>query len=261
MFLIRNKRIRLIFGALETLNYLGLKLWFKNPARASSYSGKVFREYMSLVGRDKWISRPLEQIIPEMEGCRIVLEHLPGDGIYNPIDELAYLALITATVRPKSIFEIGTFRGRTALNFALNSPPECIVYTLDLPPHERTQVIQRSCPADAALIGNRETGLHFKGRPEGDKIRQLHGDSVRFDFKPFHGAIDLTFIDGAHDFETAMSDSKNALKITAPGGLILWHDFGNYGDYNDVTRAVLELLPFEEVIQIENSQLAIYRKP
>jgi predicted O-methyltransferase YrrM len=246
---------------LETLNLLALKLWFKNPARASAFSGRVFRDYMSLVGQDKWASRPIEQIFPGMNDCRIVLEHLPGDGVCTPIDELAYLALMTTAVQARNIFEIGTFRGRTALNFALNSSPDCVVHTLDLPPDQRTQVIQRTCPADAALIRKSEIGLYFKGRPEARKIRQLYGDSLKFDFDPFREKMDLVFIDGAHDYQTAKNDTKNALKIAAPGGWIVWHDFGNYGDYNDVTRAVIGLLPPTEVVQIDNSQLAVFQKP
>jgi hypothetical protein len=34
-----------------------------------------------------------------------------------------------------------------------------------------------------------------------------------------------------------------------------------YGDYNDVTRAVRDCVSLDDVIQIENTQLAIYRKP
>jgi hypothetical protein len=49
--------------------------------------------------------------------------------------------------------------------------------------------------------------------------------------------------------------------MMSPGGYALWDEFCNYGDYNDVTRAVLDVVPKGEVIQIENTQLAVYRKP
>ena len=44
----------------------------------------------------------------------------------------------TRALEPTCIFEIGTFRGRTAMNFALNSPETCRVFTLDLPPGPHT---------------------------------------------------------------------------------------------------------------------------
>jgi predicted O-methyltransferase YrrM len=36
---------------------------------------------------------------------------------------------VTRALAPGIIFEIGTFRGRAALNFALNSPEHCRVFT------------------------------------------------------------------------------------------------------------------------------------
>ncbi len=260
MLLIKNKGLRMICGAIETFNLLTLKLWWKNPSRARAFSGKIFRDYMSLVGRDRWTSRSISEILPNAKDSRIVLEHLPGDGIFNPIDELAYLALITRYLEPKKVFEIGTFRGRTALNFALNSPADCIVFTMDLPLDDRESLSNRVNAADAAIIKASETGLYYRGRPEAGKIKQLYGDSLVFDFKPYAASVDLVFVDGAHDYRCASSDTRNAFEMVVEGGFIVWHDFSNYGDYNDVTRAVLDLIPSGKVIQIENSQLAVYRK-
>ena len=261
MLLIRNKPIRLLLGTLETLNFLSLKLWLRNPARARAFAGRIFRNYMSLVGRDQWPCRSIDEIFPQMTDNRIALEHLQGGGIFNPIDELAYLALITRNIRPRLVFEIGTFRGRTALNFALNSPPDCVVYTLDLAPEDKLQAKERLYAADADVAQKSRPGIDYQGKDVAPKIRQLYGDSTRFDFSPYYGKGDLIFIDGAHHYEAVYSDTQNALKMLADGGAVVWHDFATYGDYNDVTRAVLDLLPADEVVQIDNSLLAIYRKP
>jgi len=260
MLLIRNKQLRLICGALETLNYAGIKLWLKNPSAARQYPGRIFREYMSLVERDRWLSKNIQELFP-LGSTRVVIEHLPGHGIATPIDELAYLAIITRVVSPKSIFEIGTFRGRTALTFALNSDPDCVVYTLDLPPHDRGAAKNEAGDADQTIIDRCEIGVDYKGKDVSSKIHQLFGNSLSFDFSCYEDRIDLVFIDGAHHYEAARSDTQNALRLLRPGGLVIWHDFANYGDYNDVVRAVLDLLPADNVIQIENSQLAIYKKP
>jgi len=69
------------------------------------------------------------------------------------------------------------------------------------------------------------------------------------------------FVDGAHHYEAVLSDTRQALKMVRPGGAILWHDFANYGDYNDVTRAVLDEIGGERIMQIANTQLAIYLQP
>src|SRR5258708_37582845 len=50
--------------------------------------------------------------------------------------DVLYLALICRVLQPRTIFEIGTLDGYTALLFSLNSPPDATVYTLELPPDD-----------------------------------------------------------------------------------------------------------------------------
>lgn len=259
----RRKRLRQLAGLIETTSFLSLKLLWRRPDQLRMFPGIVFRDYMFLVGRDRWKCQDIFEIFPELRGDprRIVLEHLPGEGIETRIEQLAYLALVAAVVQPKTIFEFGTFRGRTALNFALNSPPECRIFTLDLPKDARREVIGRSKGADGAIIHQSETGVDYQNRDVTDKIEQLFGDSTRFDFRPFYGQVDIVFIDGGHDYDVVRSDTRNALAMVRPGGVVLWDEFANYGDYHDVTRALFDELPAHEVVQIANTQLAAYRKP
>ena len=262
MLLTHRKRLRQIAGLLETTSVLSLKLYFKRRAQTRSFPGLVFRDYMSLVKQDRWRSQEIFELFPEIKErrARVVLEHLPGEGVEARVEVLAYLALATAAIQPKVVFEFGTFRGRTALNFALNSPPECRVFTLDVPQEERSQVIDRSNYADAHIIRRSQTGIDYAGRDVTPKIEQLYGDSTRFDFRPFHGEVDLVFVDGGHDYEVARSDTRNALAMLRPGGVVIWDEFANYGDYHDVTRAILDEVPADQVVQISNTQLAAYRK-
>lgn len=261
MLLIKNKPIRMIAGFLETASLLGLKLWMKNPAEARSFPGRIFREYMHLRRNGRWRACSIDEFVPGARECELRLLHADGEGVFTPVDELAYLAILSRRLQPRVIFEIGTYRGRTAINFALNSPDDCIVYTLDLPPETRDAVLAAVHPADANLIRYSQPGLLFNGRPESKKIRQLWGNSLEFDFSPYTSAVDLVFIDGSHHYAAALSDTRAALQMVRPGGVVVWHDFANYGDYNDVTRAVLDTLPGDEVFQLGSTQLAAYRKP
>ena len=257
----RFKLLRQTLGMIETGNLLFLKLLARDPARARLFPGIVFRDYMALAGEGDWVTKQIRDIVSVPEGTRITLEHLAGEGISTPVDELAYLALISAAVRPQTIFEIGTFRGRTALNFALNSPENCVVWTMDLPPAADKNLTTDSLSADKHLIHSARPGIDYQGKDVARKIRQLFANSLDFDFTQFENSIDIVFVDGAHHYQAVLSDTQNALKIVRPGGYIIWHDFANYGDYNDVTRAVLDSLPAKEIVQIANSQLAVYRIP
>lgn len=261
MLLIKNKRLRQVAAVLETGSFLSMKLLVKKRSALNVFPGRVFREYLSLVGTERWSSRGILDLLPSTApGTRVTIQCTRGEGIYSALDELAYLALLAKTLAPQAIFEIGTFRGRTALNFALNSPQDCVVYTLDLPPDRHTEATG-AARADARIIEARSPGSEFLGTDVEHKIRQLHGDSLTFDFSPYHRQMDIVFVDGAHYFEAAISDTKNALRMVRPGGMIIWHDFANYGDYNDVVRAVLACIPADQVFQIESSELAVYRMP
>lgn len=207
MWLIKNKKLRLAMGVLETINLLFIRLAIKNRRNCRRFPGRVFREYMSLVEKDQWISKDIFSLVNIPRGTRITLEHLTGEGIDVWLDELAYLALITKTSRPRNVFEIGTYRGRTALSFALNSPDDCTIWTLDLPPNQRERFDDKVIAADLSVIKTSSPGAEYKGKDVEPKIRQLYGNSLTFDFSPYFGNMDIVFVDGAHHYEAVKSDT------------------------------------------------------
>lgn len=262
MLLTENRRIREMAGIAETANLLMLRLLWRDRSAAHLYPGRCFREYVRLHGQAPWRSGDIFEVVPELQRsrCRATLAHVPGEGIATAVDELAYLAMVAAALEPRRIFEFGTFRGRTALNFAINSPEDCEVLTLDLPP-DATGGDTALGAADRMIVDCREVGYEYQGQPEARKITQLYGDSTAIDLSACHGTCDLVFVDGGHIYEVARSDTLRALQLCRPGGIVLWHDWANYGEYHDVVRAVLSVLPAKHVVQLESSQLAAYRVP
>jgi predicted O-methyltransferase YrrM len=258
----RNKLLRQIVGVIETGNLLFLRLLLRNRAAAATFPGEIYRTYLSLAREGPWPCRSLFEILPEARRVRAQIEHIPSDVIATPLEQLACLALLTSALQPKTVFEIGTFRGRTALNFALNAPDNAKVYTLDLPPDNdmRDAARQQTNTSDARIISQSLTGCDYEGSDVAHKITQLFGDSRSFDFEPYYDQVDLVYVDGAHDYDAVVRDSENAMRMLRPGGYVLWDEFCNYGDYNDITRAVLDTVPTGEVVQVENTQLAVYRK-
>ena len=59
----RQKAIRQFFGILETLNWLSIKLFFKNRPLWRNFPGLVFRDYMSLARQEKWKCRDIFRAI------------------------------------------------------------------------------------------------------------------------------------------------------------------------------------------------------
>lgn len=142
--------------------------------------------------------------------------------------DLVSLCLICQILRPRLVFEIGTLWGYTAYHFALNTPDDARICTLDLP---RDGTARASLPVgviDRTHI--RERSIHdrycFDGSPAAEKITCLLGDSATFDFAPYRGQVDLFFVDGAHSYDYVRSDTMRALECCRPGGVVAWHDYG-----------------------------------
>jgi Methyltransferase domain len=151
----------------------------------------------------------------------------------------AVLAALCKALPSKTFFEIGTNRGRTAWTVARNNP-DCHVYTLDLPSRESLDEIKLDLNAsDRDFFAEAwDRGDAYRGTPEESRITTLLGDSATFDFSPYRGQMDVVYIDGAHTHAYVENDTKKALEMLAPGGIIAWDDYpaipGVYGYLNDV---------------------------
>jgi predicted O-methyltransferase YrrM len=145
------------------------------------------------------------------------------------IFELLVLALVAQVVRPRKCFEFGTYDGRSALALATNVSADCEVYTLNLPPDYLEDHPELANVVDVQLSAKVESGARFRGFPEARRIHQLFGNSRTFDFSPYR-SVQVIFIDGGHDDDTVLSDTRNALDmVDRDDGAILWHDATEYG--------------------------------
>lgn len=168
------------------------------------------------------------------------------------------LATVTGVLRPKTIVEMGTFRGVGALTMALNAP-DAEIYTVDLPDSEESSI-------DTLTKGDREwvrlsrgsTGAAFKGAPEEARIHQIWANSLTMDATQFVSNVDLFLVDGGHSYECVKADTENALKVLSPGGVILWDD---YTWFMEGVRGYLsELRASLPLKRIAGGQYVIYKR-
>jgi hypothetical protein len=156
-----------------------------------------------------------------------ILEPITANGNVT-INELFSLNYAVAATGPKSVFEIGTFDGRTTLNFAANSSEDTRIFTLDLPASGLGNTKYDLEQYDKLYVDKPQSGARFLNRPEQKKITQLFGDSATFDFSPYYNRADFIFVDGSHAYEYALNDSLIAAKLLRSNkGTILWHDYGH----------------------------------
>ena len=169
--------------------------------------------------------QPITEVIAEEPGVAL-LDPVARNGNVSLLELLVLIHLVRAA-RPRVIFEIGTFDGRTALNLAANAPETATVLTLDLPAAAWNSTALPLAPGEDLLVKKESSGERFRTSPWGRKIRQLHGDSASFDFSPWHGGADFVFIDGSHSLEYVRNDTEKALALLRDGhGVIVWHDYG-----------------------------------
>ena len=185
-------------------------------------------------------------------------------NVARPI-ETQILASLVSYLKPKTIFEIGTYNGFTALHLACNSPDEAICYTLDLPPdfgkqfHNEKKLSSYSYD-DLLVVQLSMKNVNkriFENHPCKVKIVELFGDSMNFDFSPYHKKIDLVYIDGSHAYKYVQSDTQNAFRMLTDCGVIIWHDF-DYIIHRDVFKYLNRLVKTHKIYSIPNTRFAIY---
>jgi len=229
----------------------------KIAARVNGVRGRaLYPPFAQLGKRLRSVSRKLRGAADLKPQTRLPPVHwsalLPANPIYlvearkehgNVTEgELALLATAATLVSPDcDVVEIGTFDGRTTLNLAINTPPDVVVNTLDLPPEMTTQFDLH--PSERRFVEKPKPGARFRtaAPPWSERsaqIRQHLGDSATFDFSALYGRAGLVFVDGSHAYEYALADSDTAFKLVAPHGVVIWHD---YGVWDGVTRALEEI--------------------
>jgi SAM-dependent methyltransferase len=141
------------------------------------------------------------------------------------LDEEVLIGLTVQALGARRIFEIGTFEGGTTRLLADKAGEGAEVFTLDLP------------EAQFAWSWT-QIGTKFRGSAVEPRIKQLFGNSLEFDFSPYERSIDLVFVDAAHDYPHGFADSRTALRLVRPGGVVLWHDFDEH--FPGLVHAIIE---------------------
>lgn len=190
---------------------------------------------------------------------------LIGGPAYGGTDTYEAWILAVLAQTAQRLFEFGTCTGRTAYAWARNSPPEAKITTLTLSPESQQsyRAAAQDQPSDqqVALRESCFLDFYYTGTEVEPKIEQLFGDSKEFDETPYLGRIDLAFIDGSHAYSYVANDTAKALRMVRPGGMVLWHDYGDPCRAPGVFRFLNELSARLPLRQIEGTTLVYYRVP
>ena len=195
------------------------------------------------------------ELFPEFRGEPIAVsgESLSRHAWNVKLHEEIYLAAAVKALKPKKIFEIGSFNGQTTVQLATAAPENSVVYTIDLP-EDRFDQTQDPDSFNGARVGEK-----YRDSAVAHKVQQLRADATTFDFSPYYHEIDFIFVDAAHDYSHGRIDSQNALKMVKPGGAVVWHDFEPY--WSGLVHAICEVAAGLPLRRLAGTSMAVLRIP
>ena len=94
-------------------------------------------------------------------------------------------------------------------------------------------------------------GRIYREKGLGNRVCQIYCDSREWDNSNYPADFfDSVLIDGGHQPEVVVNDTRKALQVLRPGGLIMWHDFcplpeirSQFESVKGVTAGIESILP------------------
>ncbi|MBI3654610.1 MAG: class I SAM-dependent methyltransferase [Acidobacteria bacterium] len=248
----------MIADALKSVNFISTRLALRDLELARAFMSRCLQMYDELAGRGLAGKDPVEFIVEQGWGEfanheRVELPTRLSDNGGTRLEELLYLANVTKVLKPKTIFEIGTYNGRTTSIFIMNAPPDATVITLDLPAatEVRSDSANDYIDTDINLVKRRKLARYVYELGMESRYRQILCDSMEFDPTPYSGTIELGFIDGAHSYEYVKNDTEKVAVMMAERGLVMWHDYGGKGRFK----------PLSDYLESLAKKIPLYRVP
>jgi predicted O-methyltransferase YrrM len=192
--------------------------------------------------------------LPAVAQSSLAIQPVNWEGLptlYLNDGELEIIVALVRAAKHEVVVEIGLAEGRTAKTILRELPQVKRYIGIDTDPGYRPKLAMQLAER------GRNPGRLALDDPRFDRWLLPRGsfDLTAEDFPP----IDVVFIDGDHSSEAVRHDSDLARAIVSPGGIIIWHDYGNRGV--EVTR-VLELDHHRghDIRHIEGTWLAFERR-
>ncbi|MGB9184639.1 MAG: class I SAM-dependent methyltransferase [Solirubrobacteraceae bacterium] len=147
-------------------------------------------------------------------------------------------------------FEIGTFNGGTTRVLAEALPPDGRVVTMDLP---QAEFDASQAPRD---FRGENVGTAYRDSPAAGKVTQILADSLIFDSSPHAGQYDLVLVDGGHEYVHGVADTRTALTLVAPNGVIVWDDFAPY--WHGLVRGICQEMQGRSLRRLAGTAFGVY---
>jgi hypothetical protein len=210
------------------------------------YKENVLKEFPQL--KDGFPMLDFLSLFPNFKETIYPFSFLEGGSM---ITDLSLLKGMVKKQDNCTYFEIGTWRGESVSNVA-DSAKQC--YTLNL-----TDEDLKKLGCNEEYVG--QQAFYSKNIKN---IEHLKGNSFDFDFLPYFKKCDVVFVDGNHEYESVLNDTKIAFKLLKDdNSVIIWHDYANTPAEIrwDVLKGIYDGTPKdmkEKLYCISNTLCAVY---
>ncbi len=178
-------------------------------------------------------------------------------GYTREADTHAVLTILNYA-RPRRVLEIGTALGHMTANLTRWTLDDTQIFSLGI-----VQGMERSAPGAVEQQVDQPTRGQFAQFAnhfgKAWKVLFIQADSMSYDFGRL-APLDFAFIDGGHDLEHALNDSRKAYHALSPSGWLVWHDFNSSTPWVKVREAIERLGFAEPVVHVEGTEVAFLRK-
>ncbi|HEV3351788.1 MAG TPA: class I SAM-dependent methyltransferase [Acidimicrobiales bacterium] len=178
---------------------------------------------------------------PQADDVKVTVSVLPKGPYASPLVDVVYLSKLVSLLEPQAALELGSYRGHVALAIASHMPDDSRLVTVDIIP---------------------EHGEAYKGADVSRRIERRVGAIDDAMFAGEQGAYDLIFIDADHAYESVKHDTGVALPLLRPDGVMVWHDYANWGAFskwNGVPEFLVELAEQLPVVHLAGTNMAVHR--
>jgi glycosyltransferase involved in cell wall biosynthesis/tetratricopeptide (TPR) repeat protein len=174
---------------------------------------------------------------------------------FTPALDTNLVLTLLAHSRAKNVLEIGTAAGHMTANLTEWSDDDARIFTVGIVAdlHQAPGPQAPEVPSRAAFGAS---AGHFG---KADKVLFVTADSFGYDFSRF-GELDFVFIDGAHDLEHVLSDTRQAYQALREGGCLVWHDVESPVPWVQVDQALAQAGLPETIWHIASSGVAFLHK-
>ncbi|MBI5155801.1 ATP-binding cassette domain-containing protein [Candidatus Peregrinibacteria bacterium] len=174
----------------------------------------------------------------------------------TPANDTQVILTLLMHTRPQRILEIGTATGHMTANLTQWSRDDAHIFTIGAVDDLGIPTTESQRYEDPS---RGEFGRHANAFGKAHKVFFITADSTQYDLERL-APLDFAFIDGAHDFDHVLTDSRSAYKALRSGGCIVWHDFNSPAPWVKV-REALEAACFPEKIHfVAGTQVAYLHK-